>query len=155
MAPAMIAPASEAPSGSRVMRLGMPSWTPKSTYDDPPTWKSGIATRLTSPSSNTQPSWAFTVWASMLACESITPLGWPVVPEEYMTSTTSSGVTVGRRGRSGVAAASSASYSSPGAPSGVTSTTRSTRGSRSRSFSTSGISSLPTSSIREPASLTA
>ena len=66
---------------------------PNRTYDEPPTWKSGIATMYLSPGSNSQPSWALTVWATMLAWVSITPLGRPVVPEEYITRQTSSGET--------------------------------------------------------------
>ena len=50
-----------------------------------------------SPSSNPQPSWAFRVWASMFAWVSATPLGRPVVPEEYITRQTSSGCTSGSR----------------------------------------------------------
>ena len=46
-----------------------------------------------SPGANSQPSWALMVWATMLAWDSITPLGRPVVPEEYMTRQTSSGET--------------------------------------------------------------
>ena len=150
----MIAPASEAPSGSRVMMLGTPSWIPNRTYDEPPTWNSGIATMFLSPSSNPQPSWAFSVWATMLAWVSMMPLGRPVVPEEYMTRQTSSGDTSSGRD-TGSDAASHASYSSPSSPWGVTSMIFSTRVSRSRSFSTSGISSLPTTSTRAPESLTA
>ena len=63
----------------------------------------------------------------MLACESVTPLGRPVVPEEYITRQMSSGVTSGSR-PTGSAPASSASYSSPSPPSGVTSMTCSTAG---------------------------
>ena len=89
----MIAPAREAPSGSRVITDGTPSWMPNRTYDEPPTWKSGIATIDLSPGSNSQPSWALTVCVTMLWWLSITPFGRPVVPEEYMTRHTSSGVT--------------------------------------------------------------
>src|SRR3954454_19456848 len=95
---------------------------PNRTYDEPPTWKSGIETMLVSPGSNSQPSWAFTVWATMLAWLSITPLGRPVVPEEYMTRHTSSGETSSERVTGGDAA-SHASYSSPSSPVGVTSMT--------------------------------
>ena len=104
----MIAPASEAPSGSRVITLGTPSWMPNRTYDEPPTWNSGMATMFLSPSSNAQPSWAFRVCATMLACERVTPLGRPVVPEEYITRQTSVGSTSGSR-PCGSASASSAS----------------------------------------------
>ena len=127
---------------------------PNRTYDDPPTWKSGIDTIDLSPGSNSQPSWAFTVCWTMLVCVSITPLGRPVVPEEYITRQTSSGSTSAGRD-TGSEAASQASYSSPAPPSGVTSMTFSTAGSRSRILSTSGISSLPTTSTRAPLSLTA
>ena len=58
----------------------------------------------------------------MLACVSATPLGRPVVPDEYMMMQTSSGSTSAERS-TGVAPASSASYSSPSPPSGVTSMT--------------------------------
>ena len=150
----MIAPASEAPSGSRVITLGTPSWIPNRTYDDPPTWNSGIATMFLSPSSNPQPSWAFRVWAIMLAWVSMTPLGRPVVPEEYITRHTSSGCTSWSRSR-GSAPASRASYASPSAPSGVSSTTCSTAVSRSSSLRMSGISSEPTSSTFAPESFTA
>ena len=150
----MIAPASEAPSGSRVITLGTPSWIPNRTYDEPPTWNSGIATMFLSPSSNPQPSWAFRVWATMLAWVRVTPLGRPVVPEEYITRQTSSGVTSGSR-PAGSASARSASYSSPSPPSGVTSMMCSTLVSRSRILPISGISSEPTSSSFAPESLTA
>ena len=89
----MIAPASEAPSGSRVITLGTPSWIPKSTYDEPPTWNSGIETMFLSPSSKPQPSWALMVWAIMFRWLRATPLGRPVVPEEYMIRQVSSGST--------------------------------------------------------------
>ena len=82
LAPPRIAPASDPASGSRVITLGMPSWMPKRTYDEPPTWNSGIATIDLSPGRNSQPSWAFIVCWTMLRCVSITPLGWPVVPDE-------------------------------------------------------------------------
>ncbi len=90
----------------------------------------------------------------MLVWVSMTPLGWPVVPEEYITRQTSSGST-SPGATTGSEAASQASYSSPSPPSGVTSMTFSTAGSRSRIFSTSGISSLPTNSTLAPQSLTA
>ncbi len=95
----MIAPASEAPSGSRVITLGTPSWMPNRTYDEPPTWNSGIETMFLSPSSNPQPSWAFRVCATMLAWESVTPFGRPVVPLEYITRQTSSGRHLGAAAR--------------------------------------------------------
>ena len=154
LAPFMIAPASEAPSGSRVITLGMPSWMPNRTYDEPPTWNSGIETMLLSPSSNAMPSWAFRVWATMLAWVSAMPLGRPVVPEEYITRHTSSGSTSGSR-PTGSDSASSASYSSPAPPSGVTSMIFSTLLSLSRILSMRGISSDPTSSTFAPESLTA
>ncbi len=97
LAPCMIAPASDAPSGSRVITLGTPSWMPNRTYDEPPTWNSGIETMFLSPSSNPQPSWACSVWAIMFAWVSATPLGRPVVPELYITRQTSSGSTSGSR----------------------------------------------------------
>ena len=108
----MIAPASEAPSGSRVITLGTPSWMPNRTYDEPPTWNSGIDTMFLSPGSKPQPSWALRVWATMLAWLSMMPLGRPVVPEEYITRHTSSGETSAGRD-TGSEAASHASYSSP------------------------------------------
>jgi hypothetical protein len=107
-----------------------------------------------SPGANSHPSWALTVWATMLAWDSITPLGRPVVPEEYITRQTSSGDTSpGRVTRS--EACSHASYSSPSAPSGVTSMTFSTLVSLSRILSIVGISSVPTTSTLAPESLTA
>ena len=124
---------------------------PNCTYDEPPTWKSGIDTMFLSPSSKPQPSCAFTVCATTLACDSITPLGRPVVPEEYITRQTSSGSTASAR-PVGVAAASRASYSSPSAPSGVTSTMCSSER-RSRIFSIAGRSSAPTTSTLAPQSL--
>ncbi len=87
-----------------------------------------------SPSSNSNPSWALTVCAIMLACVSSTPLGRPVVPDEYMMMATSSGSTSSAR-PVGVAAASIASYSSPSPPSGVTVMTCSTLVSLSRILS--------------------
>src|SRR3954465_739606 len=98
----------------------MPSWIPNRTYDEPPTWNSGIETMFLSPGSNSQPSWGFKGWETMLGWGSITPLGRPVVPEEYMTRHTSSGETSSGRDTRGDAA-SHASYSSPSPPSGVTS----------------------------------
>ena len=127
---------------------------PNRTYDEPPTWNSGIETMYLSPGSNSQPSWALTVWATMLAWVSITPLGRPVVPEEYITRQTSSGETSsGRVTRS--EAWSHASYSSPSAPSGVTSMTFSTWVRFSRILLIVGISSEPTTSTLAPESLTA
>ena len=120
----------------------------------PPTWNSGIATSDRSPSSNPQPSWAFTVWAIMLAWVSMTPLGRPVVPEEYMTRQTSSDVVSSGRS-SGSDAASQASYSSPSAPSGVTVIRCSTFVRLPRIGSTVAISSTPTNSTVAPQSLTA
>ena len=153
-APFRMAPASEAPSGSRVITLGTPSWMPNSTYDDPPTWNSGIDTIDLSPGSNSQPSWALTVCWTMLVWVSITPLGRPVVPEEYITRQTSSG-----RRRPGAtparSAASQASYSSPSPAVRRHLDDPLDAGSRSRILSTSGISSLPTNSTRAPQSLTA
>src|ERR1700737_854991 len=84
----------------------MPSWA----YDVPPTWNSGIDTMFLSPSSNSNPSWPLTVCAIRLACVNATPLGRPVVPDEYMMMQTSSGSTSDERS-TGVAPASSASYS--------------------------------------------
>ena len=120
LAPFKIAPAKEAPSGSRVITLGTPSWMPNCTYEVPPTWKSGIATMFLSPGSNSQPSWALSVCAIRARWVIITPLGRPVVPDEYITSTTSSGVTAGSRSICS-ACPKACSYSSPSAPSGVTS----------------------------------
>ena len=105
-----------------------------------------------SPSSNSKPSCALTVWAMMLACVSSTPLGRPVVPDEYMMIATSSGSTSSPR-PVGVAAASIASYSSPSSPSGVTSMTCSTLVSLSRILSTFSRNSLPTISTLAPESL--
>ena len=154
LAPAMMAPASEAPSGSRVITLGTPSWMPNRTYDEPPTWNSGMATMFLSPSSNPQPSWAFRVWLTMFDCVSATPFGRPVVPEEYITRHTSPGSTSGSR-PTGSEAASNASYSSPSPPSGVSSTIFSTPVSLSSILRISGISSEPTSSTLAPESFTA
>ena len=90
----------------------------------------------------------------MLVCVSITPLGRPVVPEEYITRQTSSGSTSsGRDDRLGggqpglvlVAVAAVRGHLDD----------RSTAGSRSRILSTSGISSVPTNSTLAPLSLTA
>ena len=102
----------------------MPSWA----YDVPPTWNSGIATMFLSPSSNSNPSCPLTVCAMRLAWVSATPLGRPVVPDEYMMMHDVVGVDIGRRGRPAWPTASSASYSSPSSPSGVTSMTCSTFG---------------------------
>jgi hypothetical protein len=136
------------------MTEGTPSWIPNRTYDEPPTWNSGIATIDLSPGKNSQPSWALTVCVTMLVWVSITPFGRPVVPEEYMTRQTSSGDTSSGRW-AGVEDASQASYASPSAPSGVTSMTVSTLRSCSRILLTVGISSLPTKSTVAPQSLTA
>ena len=103
-----------------------------------------------SPSSNSKPSWAFTVWAIMLAWVSSTPFGRPVVPEEYMMIATSPGSTSSLRSV-GVAAASIASYSS--SPSGVTETMCSTWTSLSRILSIAGANSVPTMSTLAPESL--
>ena len=151
MLPASSAPASEAPSTSRVMMLGMPAWMPNCMYDEPPTWKSGIATMFLSSCSNSNVP-ALIVCASRLAWVSLMPLGLPVVPEEYMITHTSCGVTSAPRPR-GVAAASMASYSSPAPPSGVTSMTCSTPGMRSRILSMPSLSSAPTISSLAPESL--
>ena len=105
-----------------------------------------------SPSSTLHPSNPLIVCAMRLACVSATPLGRPVVPEEYITMQTSSGSTSAAR-PVGVAAANRASYSSPSAPSGVTSMTRATLGSLSRILSISGRSSDPTISTLAPESL--
>ena len=63
---------------------------------------------LLSPGSKDQPSWELMVCSTMLVWVSITPLGRPVVPEEYITRQTSSGLTSAPRGR-GSDAASQAS----------------------------------------------
>ncbi len=89
----------------------------------------------------------------MLVWLSMTPLGRPVVPEEYMTRQVSSGVTSSAR-PTGSEAANHASYSSS-TPSGVTSMIFSTAVSRSRIFSIVGISSRPTKRTFAPESLTA
>ena len=137
------------------MTLGMPSWIPKRTYDEPPTWKSGIETmRLVAGLEAPAVVGVDACAATMLAWVSMTPLGRPVVPEEYITRQTSSGST-SAGAVDGSEAASQASYSSPSPPSGVTSMILLDAVSRSRIFSTSGISSVPTTSTLAPLSLTA
>ena len=152
LAPLRMAPASAIPSTSRVITLGMPWWMPNCAYDVPPTWNRGIDTMFLSPSSKSKPSCPLMVWAIRLAWVNATPLGLPVVPDEYMMMPTSPGSTSAERS-TGVAAASIASYSSPSAPSGVTSMTCSTLGSRSRILSTEPLSSLPTINTLAPESL--
>ena len=120
-------------------------------YDEPPTWNSGIATMFLSSGPNSKVP-ALIVCANRFRCVNVTPLGWPVVPDEYMISAASSGVTSGWR-PIGVAAASIASYSSSGPPSGVTSMTCSTWVSWPRIFSMPGMSSAPTTSSLAPQSL--
>ncbi len=103
-----------------------------------------------SPSSNSKPSWAFTVWAMMLACVSSTPLGRPVVPEEYMMIATSPGSTSSER-CTGVELSRIFSYSS--SPSGVTAMTCSMWASLSRIRSIELMNSAPAMSTFAPESL--
>ena len=80
-------------------------------------------------------------------------LGKPVVPEEYMMTQTSSGLTSAPRAR-GAADATMASYSSPSVPSGVTTMTCSTWVNRPRILSTDSFNSAPTMISFAPQSLT-
>ena len=151
VAPASSAPAIDTPSTSRVIRLGTPWWMGNCAKDVPPTWNSGIDTITLSSGSKSKVA-AFMVWASRAAWLNRTPLGFPVVPEEYMITQTSSGLTSSPRPR-GVAAASICSYSSPAPPCGVTSMTCSTPGSWSRILSIPSLSSAPTINSLAPESL--
>ena len=103
-----------------------------------------------SPSSNSKPSCAFMVCAMTFAWVSSTPLGRPVVPDEYMMMHTSSGSTSAERS-TGDAAASSASYSS--SPSGLTVITVSTWVSLSRILAMPSANSSPTMISLAPESL--
>ncbi len=109
-------------------------------------------TMFLSPSSNVHAWWALMVCAMRLAWVICTPLGRPVVPEEYMMIATSSGVTSSSR-PTGSDAASSASYSSPSPPSGVSRMISSTAVSRSRILSIVGAKSRPTIISLAPESL--
>jgi hypothetical protein len=122
---------------------------PNSAYDVPPTWNSGIATRLRSPGSIGASGAELHVCATMLRCDSITPFGRPVVPELYITSHRSSTVRSAAP-PAGRAAARNASYASSGPPTTITSVTR---GSRSRMAATAGSNSAPANSTVAPESL--
>ena len=121
-------------------------------YDEPPTWNSGIDTMFLSPGSNVYTVSPLSVCAIKLACVSSTPLGRPVVPDEYMMMQTSSDSTSAGRS-TGVADASSASYSSPSPPSGVTSMTCAMFVRSPRILSIIGLNSAPTNSTLASESL--
>ena len=73
------------PTITDVPPLNMPAMA----HPEPPMWNSGMATMLTMSSLNPHVSLASGSRANRLSLESITPLGRPVVPEEYSWNATS------------------------------------------------------------------